>query len=409
MPLTMPAAATAVGEALLIGLLIGAQREVSQGEGHPGVRDFVLVALVGAVCGLLETPWLTAATLISLTALLCVFYLRGRERSGVTTEIAAVTAFCLGYLTTTPLSRMAVGVAIVVVALLEAKRWLHKLVRETITEAEFDDTLRFLALIFIVYPILPEGRFGPYEFLAPREIWAFVILVSSVSYVGYFLQKFLGARRGLRLAGIVGGLASTTAATASFARSSKEEPENAALYAQAAVLANAMQFPRLLLLLGVVNPTLAWAVAGPLAGMTAAGLLTGFLLGRAGSAVSAHAAASNNPFRLRPALTFGVLFGVILFAGKAAASAFGSGAVYWTSTLGGSLDVDAVAMSLTDLLARGTITAPDGAAALLLALAANAVIKTMIAAYAGTASFTRTVAAGFAAMAAAGLLVWWVA
>ena len=78
MPLTMPAAATAVGEALLIGLLIGAQREVSQGEGHPGVRDFVLVALVGAVCGLLETPWLTAATLISLTALLCVFYLRGR-------------------------------------------------------------------------------------------------------------------------------------------------------------------------------------------------------------------------------------------------------------------------------------------------------------------------------------------
>ena len=224
--------------------------------------------------------------------------------------------------------------------------------------------------------------------------------------LGYFLQKFLGARRGLRLAGIVGGLASTTAATASFARSSKAEPENEALYAQAAVLANAMQFPRLLLLLGVVNPTLAWAVAGPLTGMTAAGLLTGFLLSRAGSAVSPRAAASNNPFRLRPALTFGVLFGVILFAGKAAASAFGSGAVYWTSTLGGSLDVDAVAMSLTDLLGRGTITAPAGAAALLLALAANAVIKTMIAFYAGAASFTRTVAAGFAAMAAAGVGLW---
>jgi len=295
------------------------------------------------------------------------------------------------------------------VALLEAKRWLHKLVRETITETEFDDTLRFLAIIFIVYPILPEGRFGPYEFLAPREIWAFVILVSSVSYVGYFLEKFLGARRGLRLAGIVGGLASTTAATAAFARSSKEEPENEALYAQAAVLANAMQFPRLLLILEVVNPTLAWAVAGPLAGMTAAGLLTGFLLSRAGPAVSVHAAASNNPFRLRPALKFGVLFGVILFAGKAASSAFGSGAVYWTSSLGGSLDADAVAMSLTDLLGRRTITASAGAAALLLALAANAVIKTMIAFYAGAASFTRTVAAGFAAMAAAGLFVWWVA
>ena len=41
-----------------------------------------------------------------------------------------------------------------------------------------------------------------------------MILVSSVSYVGCFLEKFLGARRGLRLAGIVGGLASTTAANA---------------------------------------------------------------------------------------------------------------------------------------------------------------------------------------------------
>ena len=132
-----------------------------------------------------------------------------------------------------------------VVGFLEAKRSLHKLVRETITEVEFNDTLRFLAIIFIVYPILPAGEFGPYQFLAPRKIWAFVILVSSVSYAGYFLQKFLGAKRGLKLAGVLGGLASTTAATASFARSSSDEPENRLLYAQAAVIANAMQFPRL--------------------------------------------------------------------------------------------------------------------------------------------------------------------
>ena len=189
MPPNILPGAVAIAEALLIGFLIGAQREVSQGEGHPGVRDFVLIALVGTVCGLVDNPWLTAAALVSMTALLCVFYLRGRERSGITTELAAVAAFSLGFLTATPMSRLAVGTAVVVVALLEAKRWLHKLVRETITEGEFEDTLRFLAVIFIVYPILPEGRFGPYEFLSPREIWAFVILISSVSYVGYFLEK----------------------------------------------------------------------------------------------------------------------------------------------------------------------------------------------------------------------------
>jgi uncharacterized membrane protein (DUF4010 family) len=403
----MSAAVTAIAEALLIGFLVGAQRESSQGEGHPGVRDFVLISLAGALCGLLGNAWLTAAALISVTALLGVFYLRGRERSGITTEIAAVTAYVLGLLTTTPLSRLAVGVAVVVAAFLEAKRSLHKLVRETITEAEFDDTLRFLAIIFIVYPILPEGRFGPYQFLAPREIWAFVILVSSISYVGYFLEKFLGARRGLKLAAVLGGLASTTAATASFARRSCEQGENHAPYRQAALIANAMQFPRLLLILSVVSPALAQAVWLPLAGMTAAGLLWGLLMDRRGRAeAGALPVAPGNPFRLLPALKFGALFGAILFAGKAALSAFGGGAIYWTSALGGSLDVDAAALSLVDLLLRGAIAAPVGAAAVLLALLANAAVKTAIAFYAGTPSFARSVAGGLLAMLAVGGAFW---
>lgn len=400
----------AVAESLLIGFLIGTQREVSQGEGHPGVRDFLLIALVGTICGLVDSPWLTASALASMTALLCVFYMRERERNGITTELAAVTAYALGYLTTTPLSRLAMGAAIVVVVLLEAKRWLHGFIRETITEKEFDDTLWFLAIIFVIFPLLPEGRFGPYQFLSPREIWTFVILVSSISYVGYFLEKFLGAQRGLRLAGIAGGLASTTAATASFARGSREDPEDAALYSQAAVLANSMQFPRLLLILWLVYPALAVAVVWPLAGMTAAGLATGFLMGRSRPApvppAAPAAAASSNPFRLLPSLKFGALFGAILFASKAASAEFGSAAVYWTSTLGGSLDVDAVAMSLTDLVRGGTVTREAGALAVLLTLAANAVIKTGIAIYGGTPSYARSVAAGFGVMAAAGAVFW---
>jgi uncharacterized membrane protein (DUF4010 family) len=90
---------------------------------------------------------------------------------------------------------LSIGATIVVVAFLEAKAWLHKLVRETITEREFNDTLIFLALILVIYPVLPEGQFGPYGFIEPRKIWLFVILVSSISYVGYFLEKFLGTSR----------------------------------------------------------------------------------------------------------------------------------------------------------------------------------------------------------------------
>ncbi len=402
------AAVVAIGESLLIGFLIGAQREASKEEGHPGVRDFVLIALTGAVCGLLENTWFAAAMLLSIAVLLSVFYYtRGRERSGITTELAAIATYALGFLTTTPQSRLAVGTAIVVVAFLEFKRSLHKLVRETITEAEFNDTLRFLAIIFIVYPLLPEGRFGPYEFLSPRQIWAFVILVSSVSYAGYFLAKFMGARRGLKLTGVLGGLASTTAATASFARSSAEEPQNRDLYSQAAVIANAAQFPRMLFILFVASPPLALAVWLPLAGMTAAGLAVALLMVRPAPAqAGASSGAIRNPVRLGPALKFGALFGAILFAGKATASVFGSGAMYWTSALGGSLDTDAVSLSLADLLGQGTIPVSVAAAGVLLASLANAVVKTAIAASAGDRSYARYVAIGFAAMFAAGFPLW---
>ncbi len=196
-----PEAVRGVIEALVIGFLIGAQREASHGERHAGVRDFVLIALVGGICGLLQNPWLTVASLVAITALLGVFYFHIRERTGITTEMAAVATFCLGFLTATPDNPLgeplAIGTAVAVVAFLEAKRSIHKLIREVVTEAEFNDTLRYLATIFIIYPILPDGRYGPYDFFSPRTVWVFVILVSSVSYVGYFFQKFLGAHRGL--------------------------------------------------------------------------------------------------------------------------------------------------------------------------------------------------------------------
>jgi uncharacterized membrane protein (DUF4010 family) len=412
--LALPASIIAIVEALLIGFLIGAQREASQGEGHPGVRDFVLIALIGAICGLLQNPWLTGASVLSVTAMLGAFYFQVQPRTGITTEMAALATYCLGFLAASPAAEygesLAIGLSIVVVAFLEAKRWLHKLIRETITEAEFNDTLRFLAIIFIVYPILPAGEFGPYGFLSPRKIWLFVILVSSVSYAGYFLAKFLGARRGVKLAGILGGLASTTAATMAFAARSSEEPENRPLYSQAAILANAIQFPRVLLILMVVSPALAKASLIPLASMTAAGLAAGLLLGRAkGLAADAEPLGLSNPFRLLPAIKFGVLFGAVLFASKASAAWFGGQALYWTSGLAGSLDADAVALSLADLLALGSVSVQVGVACILLALLSNAVVKTAIAFYAGTPSFARRVTAGFAVMYGVGAVVWWLA
>jgi uncharacterized membrane protein (DUF4010 family) len=406
--LPLPQTFTSLGEALLIGLLIGAQREAHSDEPQAGVRDFILVALTGGVCGVLGQAWLTASALLAIALLLAVFHYQVKGRTGITTEMAAVAAFALGYLTATPglplAAPLAIGTAIVVVVFLEAKASLHKLVRETITEREFNDTLSFLAVVFVIYPVLPEGQFGPYGFFEPRKIWLFVILVSSISYVGYFLEKFLGTAKSLKFTSVLGGLASTTAATASFARCAADQPQKLTLYAQATVIANAIQFPRILALLYVVNAPLAAASAVPLAVMTAAGLACGLLAVRAApEAVGEDGLRLGNPFRVLPALKFGALFAGILFATKAAAIGVGGNAVYWASALGGSLDVDSVSVSVADLLSGGKATLPVAFAAVMLALGTNAVLKTSIAFFGGGARFGWRVAAGFVAMFGAGL------
>ena len=404
-----------IGEALLIGLLVGAQRETQAdaGENQAGLRDFILVALAGGICALLQSPWLTAAALLSIVALVGILHITAQKRTGITTEIAVVVTFCLGYLTAAPGYPMgaplAIGVTIVVVAFLEAKRALHKLFRETITEHEFNDTLRFLAIVFVIHPVLPEGAFGPYQFFEPRKVWLFVILVSSISYLGYFLEKFLGARKGLDIASVLGGLASTTAATMAFSRSCADEPDQLTAYWKATVIANAIQFPRVLALLYAVNPGLAAAAWAPLLAMTIAGLALGLLISRLSKAGDGqHQMKLGNPFRLMPALKFGVIFTAIMFASKAAVAEFGQRALYWTGALGGALDADSVSVSVADAVRTGTAPAALGVSVVLLALFSNAIMKTLIALFTAGRSFGWRVLVGFLAMFAAGAVVLWI-
>ncbi len=407
----LPAALQAVFEALLIGLLVGFQREASaQREKAPGVRDFILISLTGGICGLLGLPWLTVAALASITGLLAVFHFQTPERTGITTEMAAVATFCLGFVTAVPGLRwgapLAIGTAIVVVGFLEAKRSLHKLIRETITEAEFNDTLWFLAIIFIIYPILPAGEFGPYYFFAPRRVWLFVILISSISYIGYFLQKFLGVERGLEMTAVLGGLASTTAATASFARSAREEGSWHA-YWTATVIANSVHFPRVLAILYLVNPPLAQACVPLFLAMAAAGGLFALALSRFSREMeNKRHFMVGNPFRLAPALKLAAVFTAILLLTKAGAARFGGGGVYWTSLLGGSVDVDAVALSVSDLFTSAKIDVATARLAVLLSFAANAVLKTGIASISTGIAYGLRVACGFLIMFAAGVFGW---
>jgi uncharacterized membrane protein (DUF4010 family) len=404
-----------IAEALLIGTLIGAQREKFPGN-HPGLRDMLAIALVGSICGLLALPVLTGVALGAIALLLAVFhYEHASERGGITTELAGLAAFCLAYMTSAQAALpsgppLAIGATIVVVLFLEARDWIHKFSRETITGVEFNDTLLFIAVVLVAYPLLPEGRFGPYEFFSPQQVWLFVILVSAISYLGYFLQKFLGTERGLEYTSLIGGLASTTAATLSFARLSKEHPERLRTLWRASVIANTVQFPRTIAILYSISVPLANRCLTPLVAMCLASALLAWHLGRRPEGPEASPASptlsTGNPFRLIPGLQFGVLFAGILFLSKAAAARFGAEAVIATSLLGGLVDVATVILSATDLMVAGKLGENAAAANVMLALVANIVLKVVLATGTGSRAFAGRMAISSAVTLVAGFVAW---
>ncbi len=409
--MSLEAALTGIAEAMLIGLLVGAQRETQEGV-HPGLRDFLLIGLVGGICGLLESIPLAVAALGTIGLLLAVFHYEEREnRTGITTEMAAIVTFGLGFLTASrSLSYgppLAIGVAIAVVAFLEMKAALQRLVRVTINESEFNDTLRFLAVVLVVYPLLPPGSYGPYQAITPRRVWMFIILVSSIAYVGYFLRKFLGEEKGLAYTSVLGGLASTMAVTLEFARASRQHPENNQTYWWATVIANTVQFPRTIVILFFVNTDLALVSLPPLGVMMAGGIVHSWLLARAERATGKHKLpVGGNPFRLRPALQFGALFLAIVFLSKVAAIRLGTGALYGTSALGGIVDPATVAASVSDLLGVKRISLWTAEAAMLVALLANTILKLALACL-GSRGFAWRIAASIVMLFGLGGIAWW--
>src|SRR5580698_4418888 len=120
--ISLSAAVESLAGALLIGLLIGGQREAAhRSAGHtdlhlgipPGLRDYLIVALAAGVCGLLGIPRLTAPVLVSMTAFFALLHYEQRaDRRGITTEPAAVSTFALSYLAASPTRYYAEPVAI---------------------------------------------------------------------------------------------------------------------------------------------------------------------------------------------------------------------------------------------------------------------------------------------------------
>lgn len=408
--------------AVAAGLLLGVERQqnarAQEKDEFGGIRTFPLIALLGALGALVRPvagPWLLAGSFLGVVAFVTVSHHRASAAGsiGVSSEVAALVAFALGAVSAThglmtdATRHLLVGAAAALaLALLAMKKPLHGFASR-ISEGDLTATVKFVSLALIVLPALPRGTYGPLDVLSPFKIGKMVVLIAGISFAGYIAARVVGAARGLLVAGLLGGLVSSTAVTLTYSGRARSEPALAPLCAVAITAACSMMFARVLAVVGVVHRPLLASLAPSLGAMALVGFGASWWFYRraSGEAVQGEGegegAALRNPFELRQALSFGLVYAGVLFVAKAAQTWFGSAGLYASAVLAGLTDVDAITLSVTDMSRAGL---PDVSAttAIVLAAVTNTAVKAGIALWTGGPRVGRAVAMTLGAALAAG-------
>jgi uncharacterized membrane protein (DUF4010 family) len=396
-----------------LGLLVGLQRE--RASRLAGLRTFSLITLFGFLSGMLSSPlggWPVAAGAVALAVILVggsfLDKQAARADPGVTTEVAAVLMYGVGAYLAVGDTRVAVALGAGIAGLLAFKVELHHIAQQ-LSESDVKAIVQFALLSLVILPALPDRTFGPYNVLNPRQIWWMVVLIVGLGLTGYIVHRFVPQHTSLALSGVLGGTVSSTATTASYARIVKQGGFAAAPAAAVVLIASSVAFVRLVIEIASTAPALLRSAAVPLISMALPLAVASFFMIR-NAKESALERDLGNPSRLPGALVFAALYAAVLFGTAAARERLGGGALYSVAALSGLVDLDAITLSTSRLVATSMLEPAEGSRMVVMAAVANLVSKAIIAGLLGTRAVMLRIAGPYSvsvlAAAAAALILW---
>jgi uncharacterized membrane protein (DUF4010 family) len=402
-----------LGIALGLGLLVGLQRERTNAR-LAGFRTFPLITVFGTICALLAQTfggWVVAAGMAGLIGLLIMGNLRSDQAEvdpGLTSEIAMLVMFAIGAFLAMEKTAPAIALGGTVAVLLHLKPEMHRFAAR-LGKRDFKAVMQFALISLVILPVLPNEYHGPYAVLNPFKIWLMVVLIVGISLGGYIIYKILGPRAGTLASGLLGGLISSTATTVSYARSSKQTPGSVAMATFVITMASAVVFARVLALIGATAPAFLSTAWPPLAVMMGwfGVLAMGCWIARRGG--SSSMPEQENPSELKPALLFAGVYAVVLVATAAAKDHFGQNGLYAVAVLSGLTDMDAITLSVTQMVSAQNLSAETGWRLILVASLSNLVFKTGTVAAIGGSKLALRITLLFASAFAGGtlLLIFW--
>ena len=399
-----------LGIALGLGLLVGLQRQRTDAR-LAGFRTFPLVTIFGALCALLTETfggWTVAGGLAGLALIIVGGNLPLRRADeaapGLTTEVTMLLMFVIGAYAMVGSLAVAIATCGAVAVLLHLKPQMHSMA-DKIGDPDFTAIMQFALISLVILPVLPSQVYGPFAVLNPFKIWLMVVLIVGISLLGYVAYKLIGVRAGAWASGVLGGLISSTATTVSVARRSRLSPGRAEVAAFVIMMASAVSLLRVGILIGVVAPQFLRAAFAPLGAMLGVLALLAWLSLRQSGGAPSSLPEQNNPAELKSAVVFGLLYALVLVGVAAANEHFGRNGLYVAAVVSGLTDMDAITLSVTQLVNSTGITPGTGGRLILVAAMANLAFKAATVAVLGERRLLRRVAFGFGAAAATGAAI----
>lgn len=368
--------------AMGIGLIVGMEREfenLSGKEHFAGLRGFAIMSILGCIITFLAEKFNINILLVSVPGVflfISVFHYSKikKENFGIVTELSLILVFFLGVLSGLHYIKEALAVAVIVSALLTLKAKFNETISR-VTQDELYAFIKFIILSLLLLPFLPDKNYGPGEIINPRSIGFVIVIVSSLSFIGYFIIKFFGAERGILFTGFLGGTFSSTAVTWVFSSREKENENLSVQYSTGIIIACAVMFVRVLIIAVLFNQEVFKWLFIPCGLMIVSASIVAFILKRkALSPSSSSPIQLGNPLDISNVLLFGLQYVGITFFVYYANIYLGTKGLFITGIISGLADVDAINISMSKL-SLVKINPSMAAIVILLAVLSNTVFK----------------------------------
>lgn len=248
------------GMVLVFSLLIGLEQRRIHAEEKAlfGTdRTFTFIGILGYMLYILDPDRLLLFGIggLGLFIIFGIFYYKKIKQFkdfGITSITVALITYSLAPMIFTQPKWLVLLIVVTVLIFAELKPSLLQF-SSKFDKGEFITLGKFLVITGVVLPIVRETNVVLFLGITPYQVWLAVVIISTISYLSYLLQKFVFKESGILVSGILGGLYSSTATTFILAKKSKDRKRGGNIFAASIILATAMMFIRIMVLMFIFN------------------------------------------------------------------------------------------------------------------------------------------------------------